>query len=226
MNYTVFTSHYFTDWILTATTLVSFVISLIYRAHKQLFLIQIYIAASLFIDILFMITELLFPDKRLWHEIDCVSLNLYSILEISLIFLFIKKEINRKSTQYSLKILYGIYISFCLVIWMYFKNAIISNSPHLFALEGIIITAFCLVYFYEFMHSNLTNDIQDNTHFIVICGILFYFSTTVPFYFSSSSLLQISPTFSIIYNCINYCLYTILFLTFIKAYLCPITIQK
>jgi hypothetical protein len=169
---------------------------------------------------------LLFPGKRLWPEINNAMLNLYSILEISLIYLFISRIIVRISIRISMKILYSIYVIFCAIFWLYFPNAITLNIPHLFALEGIMITIICLLYFYEFMKSGLAGDIQENTHFIVICGILFYFSTTVPFYFSSNSLLKISPALRIVSDCINYCFYTTLFLTFIKAYLCPIRVQK
>lgn len=225
MNYTVFTSHYFTDWILTATTLVSFVISLIYRAHKQLFLIQIYIAASLFIDILFMVTELLFPDKQLRVDINCVVFNIYSILEIYLIYLFISRTITRKGIRITMKILFGNYVSFCVLIWIYFPSALISNTPHLFALEGIVITTLCLLYFYELMHSLPKEEIWKKSDFWVISGILFYFSTSCPFFMLLKGL-HYTPLINLLFTCINYCLYTILFLAFIKAYLCPIHIQK
>ncbi len=226
MNNTIFTSHYLTDWILTATTLVSFVISWKYRAHKQLFLIRIYIAASLFVDILSSATELFFPQSKICGEIYNCVINFYSLLEISIIYLFIRKITIEKRMRKGMKILYLIYIFSCAILWIYFPQAVVLNIHHLYAFEGVLITAICLLYFFEFVNRDFQKDIFKNPRFIIICGILFYFSTTVPYYFTSTSLLQISPSFRIIYDCINYCFCTILFLTFIKAYLCPIPIQK
>jgi hypothetical protein len=226
MNYSVFTSHYFTDWILTATTLVSFVISLTHREHKQLFLIRLYIGASLFIDILFTVAELLYSTNKLCVEIGDVILNLYSILEISLLSLFIRNAVKRKKFRRLIKTLCNFYILFSISVWIYFPTAITSNLHYLFAVEGIFITAFSLVYFYEIIHSGFLTRISKDPKFIVISGILFYFSTSVPYYFSSYDLLQVSLNSFMIYDSINYAFYTVLFLTFIKACLCPVLIQK
>lgn len=226
MNYSVFTSHYFTDWILTATTLLSLVVSWKRRAHKQLFLIQIYISVSLFTDIFFTLTDLLFSKRIFWSKINCIILNLYSILEISLISLFICNAIERKGFNKTIKIILSIYIVFCISIWLYFPDAITSDLHNLFALEGILIAIFCLLYFYEIIRTGFSTKISEDSNFIAICGILFYFSSSVPYYFSSYNFFDLSADFLIIYDCMNYSFYTVLFLTFIKAYLCPIRIRK
>jgi len=225
MNYSVFTSHYFTDWILTATTLVSLVISWTHRAHKQLFLIQIYIIASLFIDVLLTVRELLFPGN-LWMKISSAALNLYSILEILLISLFISNAIKRISIKSLIKKLCAIYILLVILILLHFPATITIDLRHLFAIEGIFITTFSLFYFYEIIHTDFSVDISKDSNFIAISGILFYFSASVPYYFSSNQELKLSPNFIVMYDCINYVFYTILFLTFIKAYLCPALVQK
>ena len=225
MNYSVFTSHYFTDWILTATTLVSLVISWTHRAHKQLFLIQIYIIASLFIDVLSSITELLFSNNKLWLDMDCLAFNLFSILEISVIFLFISKKIYKRKIRHILKALFSIYIILCVITWMSFPKAIISNIPYLFGLEGIIISTICLLYFYDLMQSPPAERIWGRPDFWVISGLLLYFSTTCPFYLALDDL-KYTPVINITFTSINYCLYTLLFIAFIKAFLCPIRIQK
>lgn len=220
MNYSALSSHYFTDWILVVTTLICLIVSWNHRDQKQLFFIHIYIVASLILDILASITEVIFYDKWPWQEINSVALNVYTLLEFTLIYLFILQSISRRKILFVIKILYTSYLLVVVGFWAISPGRLALNFPHLFALEGMIITIFCLLYFYEFIKSNSFEDIQKNSHFISISGILFYFSTTVPYYFSAFSLLQISPSFSNTYSCINYCLYTILFLTFIKAYLC------
>ena len=225
MNYSVFSRPYFTDWILTATTLVSLIVSLVHRVHKQLFLIQIYIVASLFIDVLSTITELFFSDNELWLDTDCIVFNLFSILEISIVYLFTAKLINKKETKLVAQILCIVYIFSCVLIWISFPKAIISNTPDLFGLEGILISSICLLYFLDLMHSLPMEGIMKKPDFWVISGILFYFSTTSPLYFVLTGLKNI-PFINIAFTSANYCLYTVLFLTFIKAYLCPIHIQK
>ena len=225
MNYAVFTSHYFTDWILTVTTLISFIVSWTRRNHKQLFLIQIYITASLIVDILSTLTELIFMDNKVWHEIDCASLNLLSILEITLIFLFVIKIITRRAIRKCMIVLYITYGSFCTSIWLSFPRAFISNTPLLYAMEGVIITIFCLLYFYDLMHSISNDEIRKKPDFWAISGILFYFSITCPFYMLMKGLHS-TPFVNVIFTCIDYCLCTILFISFIKAYLCPIRVQR
>ncbi len=225
MNNTIFTSHYLTDWILIATTLVSFVISWKFRAHKQLFLIRIYIAASLFVDILSSATELFFPESKICLAIDNAVLNLYSILEISVIYLFINRTISRKSFKISIQLFYIFYVGLCLIIWVFFPKAIISNTPYLFALEGILIAGLCLPYFYELIYSLPIERISKVPDFWVISGILFYYSSTFPFYFILIGL-HYAPSINVIFISVNYFLYTILFLAFIKAFLCPIHIRK
>ena len=225
MNYSVFTSHYFTDWILTATTLLSLVVSWKRRAHKQLFLIQIYIAASLLLDILISSTDSLISNNKTWFEIDCVSLNLYAILEIILLSLFICNAILKRNIAHVVKTLCILYILFCFSIWIYFPSAITSNTPYLFAFEGILITTICLLYFYDLMHSLPKEGIRAKPDFWIASGILFYFSTTGPYYLMIKNF-DYTSTINSSFTSVNYCLSTILFLSFIKAYLCPIRAQE
>ena len=225
MNYRVFSTYYFTDWILTLTTLVSFVISIYHRRHKQLFLIQIYIAASLLLDILVSSTDPLISNNKTWFEIDCVSLNLYAILEITLLSLFICSAIVKRTIAHIVKTLCIIYILFCFSIWIYFSKAITSNTPYLFALEGILITTICLLYFYDLMHSLPKEGIRTKPDFWIASGILFYFSTTGPYYLMIRNFDYIS-TMNSFFTSVNYCLSPLLFFAFIKAYLCPIRTQE
>ena len=119
-----------------------------------------------------------------------------------------------------------VYFSICALHWIIKVKGIFTFVPNLFGFEGILIIVPCFFYIYEILKSDSYIDLKNNAHFIVICGILFYFGITIPSYFSWYNLYYLSPQFIKIVIVTNYTFYTILFISFMKAYLCTASEKK
>ena len=211
------------DWFSLMAILSAFIISLIHRKKKNLLPIQLYIIGSFIFNFIAKIFDA-FPKNL--YNIGEVSLNINSLLEISLLFCFLFVRIKGRRFRILILVFFLTYLSTCCIFWIIKKNSIFTFSPDLFGIECILITISCLFYIYEILKSDLHIDLQSDTNFIITCGILFYFSISIPSYFSWYNLHLMAPEIERILLISNSVFYTILFISFIKAYLCPIPVQK
>lgn len=210
-----------TYWILFVSIIASFVVSVIHRKKRDLIPIQLYIIVSLITNIVTGIIEL-FSSYKKNDEFETAIVNLYSILEISLLYCYLYNIVKKPNFRNSMKILLIIYFLICTILWIVKVKGIFSFTPNLFAFEGIFIIVPCLFYIYEILKSDFLIDLKNNANFIITCGILFYFGITIPSFFSWYNLYYISPGFIKIIIITNYSFYTILFMSFMKAYLCTV----
>ena len=65
----------------------------------------------------------------------------------------------------------------------------------LYGFESLLIIIPCLFYIYELLKSNLLISLKSDANFISTCGLLFYFSISIPTYFSWYTLYYLSPGF-------------------------------
>lgn len=214
-----------TNWTLIISIFASFVISLIHRKNRDLFPIQLYIIVSLIVNGVLNIIEL-FSLNNKNEEYGSVIINIYSILEISILYYYLYNRIKRLNFRHSMKAFLIVYFSICALHWIIKVKGIFTFVPNLFGFEGILIIVPCFFYIYEILKSDSYIDLKNNAHFIVICGILFYFGITIPSYFSWYNLYYLSPQFIKIVIVTNYTFYTILFISFMKAYLCTASEKK
>lgn len=214
-----------TYWILFISIIVSFVISLIHRKKRDLFPIQLYIIVSLIVNGVLNIIELFSIHKKN-GEFESVLINIYSILEISILYYYLYNRIKKLNFRHLMKTLLIVYFSICAMLWIIKAKGIFTFTPNLFGIEGILIIVPCFFYIYEILKSDSLIDLKNNANFIITCGILFYFGITIPSYLSWYNLYYISPEFIKIVIVTNYTFYTILFISFTKAYLCTASVQK
>ena len=213
------------DWIYIPAILSSLIASFLHKIKKNLLPIQIYVVISLIVNIILKISDLV-PKNSISKMINYTVLNIYSIFEISLLYFFIYQILTRRKLKVSLLILFTLYsVIYISILFLYQKSFIFSQGPP-FALENLLITIACFFVIYEFMNSNAVLNFESNANFIIICGILFYYSITIPFYFSYSLLEKISPEFFKIFSILNYVFYALLFFSFTKAFLCQLPEQK
>jgi hypothetical protein len=214
------------DFIIFGTTIIALIVSIRYgNSKKYLFPIQLYIIFSLFNGLFLNILEQL-PQKNIYYNVANAEINIYSIVEFSIFYYFIHKNIHGKRNKNFLLFLYILYTSFIFFTWLRIHNGIFSSLPSHYGLGNLFITIASLFYIYEILKSDLINDFKTNAKFLVTCGALFYFSTTIPIFFLTNVLYALAPTFITLYNGINELLFSILFISFIKAYLCPSPQQK
>ncbi len=168
----------------------------------------------------------LLPEFNPDHKISSATINIYSVIEISLLYAFLYKRILGKGFRISMIVFFLIYFLICTFFWVGKSNAIFLFGPNLFGLEDLFIAIPCLFYIYEIMKSDLNIDFKSDANFIITCGILFYFSITTPYFLAYYNLYATAPLILHLFSIFNSIFYGLLFLSFLKAYLCPIPKQE
>ncbi len=205
------------EWIFFLTVLASFVVSVRRPGNRDLRPIQVYIFLSLFINTTLKILDLLSIKKV---NSESALINIFSILEISILYYYFFQRISRITFRKSLKFLFGVYFITCIVFWIIKQKGVFFYSPILFGFEGILVTTACFFYIIEIIKSDTYINLKADKHFIVSCGILFYFGITVPSYLVLYNLYYLDPIFFKLTIVSNYIFYIFLFITIMKAYLC------
>jgi hypothetical protein len=213
------------DWVFFLTVIAAFVVSVRRRGNKDLRPIQVYIVVMLVEDILLEVIGRL-PHVNDNLRYTNIVLNICSLFEISIIFYFLNKIIIKKSFRIVMLIFLILYLIVCLYVWAGKYKAFFYMVPQLFGLENFLITVSCLFYFYEVLNSEIIINIRSNSNFTVICGLLFYFSIMTPLSFSYFIWLKSAPELNSVIQIMNMIFYSILFISLIKAYLCPFPEQK
>jgi len=214
-----------TNWLSLTVIIIAFIITLYYRNRNNLIPIKLYIIVSILANLVLNIFDSFF-SKSPHRNIEQVAFNIYSLLEISLIYYFLFIRIKGKWFRTIMSISVFLYISICILYWLLNHKMFFFFTPDLLGIEGILITVFCLFYIYEILKSDINVDLKSDANFIATCGILFYFSLSIPTYFSWYNLHYLAPGFEKITILANSIFYTILFVSFMKAYICPIPNQK
>jgi hypothetical protein len=191
-----------------------------HRGKKELFPIQVYIIITQILMILIKFIES--PANKIFTVGSDVAIsNSFTIIELTLFYIFLYKRINGKKSRIFLKSIYPVYPIFCLFIWTTYPGSFFKYIPPMWGSEGLMIVIPCLFLIFEILQSNFNIDLKCDSAFIVTCGILFYSGISIPIYFSWSSLFFIIPEFHKIFIFWTTLLYILLTTTFIKAYTCP-----
>lgn len=151
-----------------------------------------------------------------------------SILQLcDLLFwaLFFLKILKDKKDYRKIQILFT--STLLIAIYLICFNRTNNPNLHIHALSNMCKTIFC-VFFYNNLFKNLSNqNILSEPSFWIVTGLIFYSCLSLPFYALNSYIkLQFSPLiFSNIFSISNM-LIIIMYLFFIKAFLCTIRLHK
>lgn len=208
-----------TEWLMIIVIFITMVISIKYGNKKNLLLVQLYIIFSLVFNVLFKVLEYFF-DSDFSNRYISMLMKIYSIIEISLICLFLIRLVNRKKSKTVIKTLYIFYISIWSIIFVFFKNALFFNFSPMYGLENLFIVIACMLYIFEIVRSDEIIDLKSNSNFIAVSGIFFYFSISIPYFFIAYSATRLGLIQ--IFSLLNLVFYILLFISLLKAYLCPL----
>ncbi len=217
--YAYFSRYFFSDWIMMGITVAAFVVSIIFRkGDKRLRYITYYIIIALINDSLCVYSELFVMNTRLKRRILSITVSIFLLIEVTIFFIYLYQNIsNRKMKNVTIMLLSFFFI---------FSYLAIGNSTFYYmsiswadALESLCLIIPCLFYFFElFKFPEIA--FKKKESFWVITGILFYMSASIPIFLLSDYIKKNIPAYFDIVFSLNYILYSILFLLFIKAYLC------
>jgi hypothetical protein len=209
----------FTEWVLLIIIITTSIISWKHRHNKLLFPILLYILISLALNLFLKIYDFL-PKNNTNHDYTLIAINIYSLLEISLLFYFINSITKGAKFRSVMKILYFLFLLIFGIILYENHKGFIFYIPYLLGLENLFIIISCFFYMYETFNSDILIDFKSDSKFIVISGILFYFSISIPYFFGAYNIFKIGLFH--VFNLLNLFFYVLLFISFMKAYLCPI----
>jgi len=202
------------------TTIVALIIILTRKKRKDLIQIKLYIILVFIVNVIDII--LFLYKNEFSNKIESAIVNIDSILEMSLLYSLLYNRITGMKFRIAMIIFYSIYLLICAFLWTSDKIMFVSFTPFLFGIEDLLITIPCLFYIHEILNSDLTIDLKSDSSFIATCGILFYFSISTPCCFSWYTLYYLSPGFEKILMFSNLICFTLLIISFMKAYLCPL----
>jgi hypothetical protein len=208
------------NWLTLTVIVIAFFLTLQYSDRKNLIPIKIYIILSIVANLIMNVFDSFFPQSHN-RNFEQAVFNISCLFEISLIYYFLFMRIKGRWFHVIGSISLFLFISICILFWILNNRIFYSFTPDLLGFEGLLITGYCLFYIYEILRSDINTDLKTDANFIVTCGILFYFSLSVPTYFSWNNLHYLAPGFEKITIFANSIFYTILFISFMKAYLCP-----
>ena len=150
---------------------------------------------------------------------DQKSMYIYLIIELFCCSLYIRENIQ---SQISKKVVLTSSIGLELYIITYWALHFESRylPLHIEIIEGFLIIAFCLYYFYELFTQRPDKDLLHTASFWAISGMLILFSAITPLFLFYDYLRKTHyPLIQSLYiiNNVSYCL---LFITFVIAILC------
>ena len=150
--------------------------------------------------------------------INHVLINLFLLLEFTVFSWFLYHSIFSVNMRRVIKLASVTFLLFLLGYWVINSSSFYRLFiPPLFAVESLLLVFPCLFYFYERLKNVDTGSLKDQYAFWVILGILVLNACSLPLFLLTDVLyLQVSDNvFSI-----NFILYSLLFLAFIRAYYC------
>jgi len=215
------TANQIIDWISLFVIIATLVVSFIYRTWRDLIPIRIYIIASLIFNLIAKISDY-YSKNSAYNFTGEVALNIFSLLEIALLYYFLFKRIKSQKFRIIIIIFLLTYYSVCIILWTIKKDSFFAFSPALFGIESFLLAVPCFFYINEILKSDLPINFNSDPNFIVTCGILFYFSISAPSYFSWYNLKLMEPNILRILILSNSIFYAILFFSFMKAFICTI----
>ncbi len=219
------TANQITDWISLSVILGALITSIVYRNRSDLLSIQVYIIASFIFNLIAKVFD--FHSKNTaYNHISEVVLNVFSLLEISLLYYFLFTRIKSQKFRITIILFLLAYYSTCIIFWSIKKNSFYAFSPDLFGIECLLLVISCLFYLYEILNSDLSINLNSDPNFIITCGILFYFSVSAPSFFSWYNLRLMAPNILRMLILSNSIFYAILFFSIMKAYICTIPNMK
>lgn len=159
------------------------------------------------------------PDYIKRSELNNLSINLFIIIELLIVFFLFIKILRNKLNKLILLILQ---VGYVLYYIYYFTIGDMRNpvDPSISIAQCFVIIIPCLFYFIELFNRPATLNLINEPNFWLASGLLINFSFMLPGYILIDKIVYdkfyyVQSTFSLIYIS-----YSILFLLFTKAYTC------
>jgi hypothetical protein len=197
------------------TTFAALVISIsYYNRHKDLRIFTYYILFSFLQSLTEFFVHTGDLDQLTSRIISVTSQNAFMLFEFIVCNYFILQHLSSVRRRKLVKINALIY--FCFLLWVGVRHYQLIYQSTFFFFESIFLVLPCLLYFYEQFVNMYPEPLKNQPSFWIITGILFLNATSIPMLLTEGLLRKYYSAAL----CLNYILYSILFILIIRAYLC------
>ena len=225
-------NNFFTEPILLAVFIFSFVIAIRYNAgEKEIFYFLFYFLVGVLLFLFTPITFFYILSKRNLAILMEIFNTIFELVEFITFYYFFKKCFQRKE----IKKISKLFLICLLIVAAVFFTAlnfptysieeIRTHSFFINVLEFFFLALLCLAYFYELFTGTPKLDLSKRPSFLITTSTFFYSVLLIPFFIIARDMLRNeSSLFFVLFSC-HYLLLTIVLLTISKAFLCrkPIT---
>jgi len=136
------TANQITDWISLFVIMSALITSFVYGNRKNLLSIRVYIIASFIFNLIAKVFDYHSKNDS-YNYIGEIVLNIFSLLEISLLYYFLFTRIKNYKFRIIIIIFLLTYYSTCIIFWAVKKNSFYAFSPDLFGVECLFIVIPC-----------------------------------------------------------------------------------
>jgi len=211
LNYTVI-------WIGTGVILLAFIISLIFSKSNKAYMNGFFfcVLIGLLLSINTIISRFFFLYDK---QISFLIQNTLFILELFFWTLFFLKLLRDAKNKRIIQTLFITTLS--LAFYILYYNSTDQSNLHVLGLLNICKTIFCILFYHNLFKKISDQNILLEPSFWIVNGLIFYSCLSIPFYGLNNYItLQFSPLISNNIFSISNMLIIIMYLFFIKAYLC------
>ena len=182
--------------------------------------VSYYIAAAFLIDCASIYSHFGFSASNNHDAADDLLSSIFSIVEITFLYLFLYNNINGYNKRSAMKLIYSIFALFIFYLCVTKRMYILKMPNQVYALESICLVVASLFYFHGLFTTSKLFVLKKHPSFWVVTGILLYHGCCVPIYLLINFVNHHLPLYVNFIPAFNYLLYCILFILFMKAYLC------
>jgi hypothetical protein len=195
--------------------LVSFIVAFLHHKDSEdLKIITYYLGVFVLQNFISIYSELIVNNIL----IEMFSENMFLATEFAIFSIYLYRVISSHKMRRIIKKFYWTFPA--LLLLELIKWPLYGPSGFAVVLKALYLIGPCLVYFYELFTTRRLVFLKNHPSFWIVTGILFYNSCTIPIFLTTNYFEKKAPLYGNIFFALNYILYGLLGLLFIRAYLC------
>jgi hypothetical protein len=208
----------------TGVILIAFVVSLVYSKNNSVYMKGFFLC--ILFALLVSINTICGRLLLLYNTRICFSIqSIYILLDFIFWRSFFLRLLKDKKINKIIQILSALSLSTAIFFLCY--NSKNNSNLHVLALINICKTLFCILYYHNLFKNISDQNILSKPSFWIVTGVLFYSCLSLPFYGLNIYIkLQFPPLLSNNIFSISNMLIIIMYIFFIKAFLCTTSQRK
>ncbi len=186
MNYAALTEFYFTDLVLLTCNFIAAVAAFKSRKNQELNIIRIYIFLSLGFNLICYVGSIVMAPTTFWEKSINKAMNIYTLIECTLLFIFIRRKTFSKPLKLILLLIYSVFICFWIFILFWYPKAFADNVSVMAGIQAFTLLLLCLICLQSNIKQGNVTVFLKSPDFYILLGTLCFLSFSGPLYLSVS----------------------------------------